>query len=382
MSGPLPVIDGVVYGFQRYGGINTLFNEVLPRVAARYAPVTIFLPRHPAGPTPRGRRVRRLPRELLPEEVPLGPATPRWRALADRVNTRFRDARLLAMPGAVFQSTYFTTTSVCRSVAMVYDLNHELYADLYTDPLQVRLRRVYAESVAGAARVIAISAKSKADAVKIYAVPPDRVDVVHLATNPGVFYPDPDPCPAVARVLEQVGGRPYVLYVGGRMSYKNFDLFLDALALPGTRGRVAGVVAGHRWTPAERVALTTRGLDREVVLVPTPPDDVLRRLYTRAAAFVYPSWSEGFGIPLLEAMNCGVPVIAADTPVFREVAGEAAEFVPHTDPAALTGALDRVRASGERDRLRAAGFRRAADFSWDRAAAGFWSSYQRAFTQS
>jgi glycosyltransferase involved in cell wall biosynthesis len=90
--------------------------------------------------------------------------------------------------------------------------------------------------------------------------------------------------------------------------------------------------------------------------------------YAGAAAFIFPSLAEGFGLPVIEAMGCGCPVIASDIPVFREVAGDAALFFDPHDPAALADMMRRSLDSSVRTPLASAGRKRAADFSWDKSA--------------
>jgi len=376
---PVPIIDGVVYGFQRHGGINALFNEIVPRMAHRFGPVVMMLPFHPVGETPRGWRVRRLPGELVPHSLALGPARKIWSVGAACVSRVVRDVVLSLKSGAVFQSTYFTTTNACPSVAMVYDMNHELYANQYAHPAGIQLRNAYAQSVRGAARVIAISAKTRDDAIRIYGIPSDRVDVIHLAASQKNFFPDRSICPAVSRVLQALDGLPYVLYLGVRNWYKGFSTFLAGLARANRAGEVAGVVAGAPLTLEERRTIQELGLAHHVHVCPHPSIPVLRRLYSRSRAFVFPSISEGFGVPILEAFACGTTVIASDTEVFREVAGDAALFFPPGDPGALAAAIVRAGKTN-RDEMAAVGQRRMLDFSWDRTAERFWTSYCRALT--
>ena len=131
------------------------------------------------------------------------------------------------------------------------------------------------------------------------------------------------------------------------------------------------VVAGGRpeLETHEIELLIAHRLEDRVVLLPGVSDDTLRVAYAGAAAFVFPSLAEGFGLPVIEAMGCGCPVIASDIAVFREVAGEAALYFDPHDPAALATAMRRSLEPTTRTALAAAGRKRAADFSWDKSAA-------------
>src|SRR5262249_11935942 len=112
-----------------------------------------------------------------------------------------------------------------------------------------------------------------------------------------------------------------------------------------------------------------------------PPEDALRLIYSNAAAFVYPSYGEGFGIPVLEAMACGTLPLLADLPVFREVAGDAAWFFDPFDPEAMAAAMDRALARPSRPGAVRRGYDQVAKYSWDRCAQETFEVYCRAAAQ-
>ena len=164
--------------------------------------------------------------------------------------------------------------------------------------------------------------------------------------------------------------QPYVLFVGMRAAYKNFDRLLDALAhspqLPSDL-RLA-CFGGGPLTPAERERIAAAGLAHRVHPF-GGGDHVLASLYAHASAFVYPSLYEGFGIPLLEAMHYGCPVLASRIACFVEVAGPAVLYFEPHDPEDLGGQLARLLSdSALRAGLVAAGKERERQFSWERCA--------------
>jgi glycosyltransferase involved in cell wall biosynthesis len=241
------------------------------------------------------------------------------------------------------------------------------------------LRGLYRAYLAAATRVIAVSEKTREDVLRFYPVDPERVDVIHHATNPDTFYEERDD-EGLKRLAERWGFRePYLLFVGGRISfYKNFDGLAAGYARSKCRDDVQLVVAGKKWLPEEEELLARLGLGDRVRLVENPDDDDLRRLYNHAVAYVFPSLHEGFGIPLLEAMACGTPVLAADTAVFREVAGAAALYFDPYDPDAIAAALEAVLDPAVRSRLIGLGRDRLRQFSWDKAARQTEQVYLRA----
>src|SRR5262249_2796373 len=162
-------VDGLVYMYQKFGGINTYFNEVLPRVAEReHTAVSLFLPRLHVGETPR-RPVRLLHRDVLPYRPGHWKSLFWDRALVPRINSRLRKLRMCLKKPCVFHSTYFTYVGpTITQVATAYDMNHELFPQWYTDEWGLWLREQYREYLGRATRIIAISAKTKADVVRFY----------------------------------------------------------------------------------------------------------------------------------------------------------------------------------------------------------------------
>lgn len=373
------IVDGVVYGLQRHGGINTYFNQILPRLAARDdATVDLFVPRAPAGRLPGG-CVRRLPRDFLPSRTGLSTRVDR---MLEPMLEWSKLAGIRAWAGtrtpAVFQSTYFTwLPASVPCVAMVHDMNHETFPHLYATPRGRWLRRVYPEYLGRADRIIAVSESTKRQAVRHYGLDPQRIDVIYHAVDPGTFYAE-DRQSEAEEVLERLGvQRPYVLYVGGRWHYKNFSVLLDAMPAVNRRHNLRLVVAGSPWNATEAVEMPRHPAGALTTLVPVPEDDLLRALYNHACAFVFPSLQEGFGIPILEAMACGTPVVAADTEVFREVAGGAAIYFDPQDRDDLVRALGESLDETVRRELTRRATEQIARYSWDRTAAQTLETYRR-----
>ncbi len=377
------VVDGVVYGLQRYGGVNAMFSAVLPRLASTHnVPIKLLLPRRVLADVPNG-PIAHCRRELLPEKTGWSWTLDRWiyGPASGWMNSLVRDFQVGTGRDTVYQSTYFTWTHRrVPQVATVYDLNHELFPELFTDGFGQWLRRQYRRYLARATRIVAISEKTKRDVQTFYGIAGDRIDVAHLAVDRTQFYPEPvEQTPPAGLPPDWIGR--YLLYVGGRQDYKNFEVLLDALTMLSACDCPGLVVAGRPWTPAESERISALEISERIRHIPTPGDEELRRLYSASRAFVYPSLHEGFGVPLLEAMACGTPVLAADTEIFREVAGDAALFFEPTSAEALASQALGLTEPTQRNPWIERGHRRLENFSWDRCAAVLYQSYTRALEE-
>ena len=251
------------------------------------------------------------------------------------------------------------------TVAVLYDLIPLVFSDRYLDGVRNLFRRtLFLDSMRRVCRargVIAISGATRADAERRLGIPRSRIAVAPLAVDHRVFRP------TTARVDGPWKSAPYLLYVGEVDARKNVDALLDAFASQPTNDThlvCAGSSAGGQELIRSRLPATIVG---RVHLVGHVPVETLVRLYSGATAFVFPSIYEGFGLPVLEAMACGAPVICFDVSAMPETAGNAAILVDPTDASALRDAITRVtRSADARAEYRERGLARAAGFTWVR----------------
>ncbi len=252
------------------------------------------------------------------------------------------------------------------AVVTVYDIIGRVVPGALTLRARFGFEALMRLSLRSAAMVISSSAATSADLAAAYGVPASRMRVIPLAAGPE-FRPRSSAEVAAVRQRYGLPGR-YVIYVGSNKPHKNLPALLRAFAR--VDGDAALVIAG-RWDPRypeSRDVAGTLGLADRVRWLPDVDDAVLPALLTGALAFVFPSRYEGFGLPPLEAMQCGTPVIAAATSSLPEVVGDAGLLVPPS-AAALAQALQRLLDDAAlRERLADAGLRRAAQFSWTETA--------------
>jgi glycosyltransferase involved in cell wall biosynthesis len=237
-----------------------------------------------------------------------------------------------------------------RAVLTVHDVSFEHMPDVMSARDRLLFRTQVPRSVRKAARVLTGSEQTKRDLVDRYGVPPERVVVTPYGVDPA-FRPE--------------GPRReghYALFVGAIQPRKDPVAAVEALAL--TNGDLRLVLVGPEKQEADRVrdAVRRLGLADRVELAGHVEREELAALYRGAALLVFPSRYEGFGLPIVEAMASGTPVVATRAGSIAEVAGDAAILVEPGNVAALARGIE--QALGERERLATAGLRHAQRFSW------------------
>lgn len=269
----------------------------------------------------------------------------------------------------------------CGGIVTIYDLS--------VDRLGLPSRKLFGQrrsflrtrrTARRAARVVTISAHSAADIVELYGVPRERIAIVSPAVSPE-FVPVAD-AGVIAAVKARYGIRrgAYVLSGGGAEPRKNIALLIEAFGrAPRLRDTMNLVIVGGMDQGAEaiREAVGRAGLESAVIFPGHVPLDDLRALYTGCALFAFPSLYEGFGMPPLEAMACGAPVVCSNTSSLPEAVGDAALLADPRVPEAWAQAMTRVVGDAAlREDLRRRGALRAKAFSWEQSARDLLSVYR------
>lgn len=357
-------IDGFIYQQQHFGGISRIFSEILPRMCQidPALQITLFtsgrcrqkLPTHPG--------IRHL--ALFPVDDLLRPRR-FWRPIQKPARGLVQRTILDSSKGAVWHSTYYTMPMSWTgpTVTTVYDMIHERYPDLFPGGHNERLRQQKRSSVRSADKVICISEATLKDVQNCYGIDSVKLQAVPLAYNQNFRRLETSDC---SQKLDS--NKPFLLYVGRRDSYKNFKTLLQAYCVWQRRSRVDLLVVGPDWSDQERKWLADMECAKQVRLLSGIDDQLLVCLYNHAMAFIYPSLFEGFGIPLLEAMACGCPVVASRIPSTLEVAGEHPFYFEPTDVDELLAALDAAIFEGRLPSRVESGVMRAQQYSWDKTA--------------
>ena len=312
---------------------------------------------------------------------------PRVRVVPLRVSGRSRAARVAAeqllLPGRLRRHAIELLHSLgsaaparpgLPSVLTLHDVIYARYPEAHTRLMTLGMRLLVPLSARSAERIIAVSQAAAAEITRVLDVPPERIDVVYEGGRPpGPATPEPE-----LRARLELGDAPIVFSVSARRPHKNLNRLLHAFAgLP--EGPLL-VLPGYP-TPFEgrlAEAISRLGLRGRVRLLGWVSDADLEGLYRAARCFVFPSLAEGFGLPVLEAMERGLPVACSNTSSLPEVAGDAARYFDPLDLDDIRRAIAEVMTDeGLRSRLSAAGSDRAREFSWERAAAGTAAVYER-----
>ncbi len=313
----------------------------------------------------------------------LPPPTPLVRApVALAVELRRRPVDLLHVQ--------YTAPPFCPApvIATIHDLAFEHYPETFTRRGSWQMKLTVRRTAQRAARIVTVSEFSRQDLIGTYRLPPEKVVVTYNGVEER-FSPetrDPDEALKIRRPYGIEG--EYLLAVGSLQPRKNLQRLIRAYG----QLRGAHPDLGHRLVIAGRELWLTSEIYREVKREPWARDIIftgyvsdedLPALYRHASALVYPSIFEGFGLPPLEAMACGTPVVASNTGSLPEICGTAARLIDPYDVVSIEkGILDVIKDESLRARLREAGIGQAARYSWRAAAEQTLTLYQEALASS
>ncbi len=324
-------IDGIIFSLQQRGGISVYFHQLLHclQLQRERATLTLEIP------------TRQQPTGLGTSTTVLGRAA--------RFLERYRACRL-PQAASVFHSSYYRLPSDpgVPTVVTVHDFIYERYS---SGPRRwVHLRQKHA-AIRAAQFLICISESTRQDLLHWVGLRSGQtVHVIHNGVADTFFPIETSPAP-----------RPYVLFIGERGGYKNFRLALQAMAfLPGLELHCVG---GGALRSAE-LAGVDAGIRNRVRHLGFVSDQALNELYNRALCLAYLSSYEGFGIPVVEAMRAGCPVVSMDCAAVKEVGAQALTIVAEPDPRRVADAIAHAATSTARSSLVSQGLAVASGYSW------------------
>ncbi len=312
------------------------------------------------------------------DRAPIAAMAPNFQPVVDR-SAPYSISEQLTIPAKLFRHSadlfhaphYVLPPLVPgRAIVTIHDCIHLMFPQYLPNRLAYGYAKASLWSAAHrAARVLTVSETSKADIVRYCGVSPDRVTVIYNAIDERFLQEPSNTEISNTRERYQLDG-PFVLYVGNIKPHKNLERLIEAFHLVRRGGfeRLRLLIIGDQISkfPRLRRAVDRYKLHKHVRFLGYVPYDTLASLYRLATVFVFPSLYEGFGLPPLEAMASGTPVVAANSSSLPEVLGDAAVLVDPYSPAAIAEGLTRVLSDADlRNRLREMGLARARTFSWE-----------------
>lgn len=351
-------LDHQTFTHQAYGGISRYYTILADELLKQQQDVHIFAGLH------RNNYVSDLPRDVV-KGIKISEYPPKTGRLFHWLNHAFSQLQMKSWKPDIIHETYYSSLPTLKSNALrvttVYDMIHELFADQFSP--RDNTTQCKKSTFDRVDHIISISHSTKSDLIELFGVDEKKVTVVHL----GVDLSDFKNAPLFLSEFE----RPFLLYVGGRSGYKNFSGLLKAIASSSKLKSELDVIAfgGGVFNSEEKQLITKLGLKEGQVRQVGGSDEVLAALYHQAVAFIYPSLYEGFGLPPLEAMAAGCPVVSSNTSSMPEVIGDAGIFFDPNNIESIQVAVENVVYSEQlKSDIIALGYKNIENFSWQKCA--------------
>ena len=269
------------------------------------------------------------------------------------METRLGDTR-----NKIWHSTYYSLFEKWYGpcVITVYDMIYERFPEFFVDSKEVISLKQ--NSITRADAIICISHTTRQDLIEKFPASANKSHVISLGLSLIYSMRDLDKIRFKRR-------KPFILYLGSRAKYKGFKDLLLAYSQWNMSSEIELVVVGSPMTESEHSEIFSLNLQEKITYLSQVDDNNLCDLYNQALAFVYPSLFEGFGIPLLEAMACGCPIVASNIPSTIEVAGNIPFYFESGNIDSLIVALDQVLSEGRSTLRMNSGIYRTKAFTWE-----------------
>lgn len=353
--------DPQIFSGQVYGGISRYICEIASRIS-KYPDVDVKI----AAPLYVNAYLENLPKGIL--KGFRSPLPHNFLKLYQRAGSMILgDVMLKCMTPDIVHETYYLKFPLGpRHVARVLTI-HDMIHEKFESQLQYGRKAAIHKAAAAlrADHIICVSESTKRDVIDILGVNPEKISVIYLGSNLMVAGEHAN------SLRSDVVNKPYLFYVGIRGGYKNFQAMMKAYANSQLLKSEFKVVCfgGGAFTNDELSLIQKLGLDQNQVIQLSGDDQLLAKLYMGASAFVFPSLYEGFGIPPLEAMSYGCPVVCANTSSIPEVVGDAGQYFDPYDIESMQTSIEMVVSTlALRESLIIRGKKRLNNFSWDECA--------------
>ena len=348
---PYIIYDSQIFDQQKFGGISRYFCEIISKLQFKYDIAVRYTENHYLSQTKIAKHRLYIPYFLSKQ----------YTQKLYRKNQRLTKKMLQSPIPYLYHPTYYDPsflkyTGNSPLVVTVHDMIYERFSNLIEGSEEIiRQKR---EIITKANRIIAISEYTKKDIIDILNIAPEKIDVIYHGTSLRPSQEHNLPLP------EQ-----YILFVGDRTFYKNFQALLEAFSIVHqTNKKIHLVCTGKPFSDSELQQISNYNIASNIIQIATKDKD-LNELYSRALLFVYPSYYEGFGIPILEVYACNCPVTLSNTTCFPEIAGDAGAFFnPYSINSIADTIINVISDKSKRTKLIKAGQERLKLYSWEKAA--------------
>lgn len=358
--------DHQIFSMQKYGGVSRYFYEVVRRIS-EYPDVDVVVL---ALANINQYLCNGLPGKLIGQHLP---NIPKSGMLLKRLNNIISRPIANQCKPDIFHETYYSMTDCCpysaKRVLTVHDMIHEKFSNHFSQ--RDKTQQIKAHAVKKADHIICVSENTRQDLISLLNVSEEKISVVYHGYS---LIPH-------NKVIKYVKiKKPFILYVGSRNGYKNFEGLLRVYSKsPLLKNRLSIVCfGGGNFSARESSLFESLHISQGNIEHVSGTDDVLAGLYASATVFVYPSLYEGFGIPPLEAMSFGCPVLSANVSSMPEVVGDAAKLYNPANETEMRIAIESVVSNPERAQaLVERGYDRIKKFSWDKCARDTLNVYKK-----
>lgn len=360
------IVDGIIFENNPHGGIARIFKNILPIICDMdpELKITLFLRNDRYYNLPEHNQISTI---FLSDVYKLRPWR-LWKPYFKTIQNLLLRIQIGNTKNKVWLSTYFTRPPFNwqgKEVVWVFDMIYELFPEVMPNSTPTIIMKE--KAINNADEIFCISESTAVDLYQLYEKSKGKTNVLHLSHD-DIF---------TVRSKNEIDHHipyPFILYVGRRTHYKYFDILLNAYSQWNRKGKIKLVAVGPSWSADEEKTIDNLGLSNNIILFEKISDDVLCDLYNQAKAFIYPSRYEGFGIPLLEAMACGCPVVASRIPSTTEVAGNIPIYFEPSDSESLLDALNFLFSHNNLQERIDLGIEKAAEFTWEKTAKMFYSN--------
>jgi glycosyltransferase involved in cell wall biosynthesis len=371
------LFDSQIFDWQINGGISRYFIEVLKRLDNDRDMEVLFRCRHSYNTYIQD--TRWLGSKPVLKKIHFKGKLSALKMINQQVNRPYSNRLLRKGAVDIFHPTYYDPYFLqylgkTPLALTVYDLTNEKFND--HSPQTEKVLRWKKQLIERADHIIAISDNTRKDIIEYYGVAPDKVATVYLSGGFDAAILKAPPDAAIEKLPQR-----FILFVGSRQGYKNFTAFVKEVAPVMLEQNISLVAAGGGpMSAAEQALMKELNIADRVTAFSHVSDTLLAQLYKKAAVFVFPSLYEGFGLPVLEAMQCGCPALLSNNSSLPEVGGSAAEYFDPLVPGSMLNTISRLLEDKEkRIQMIVAGAKQLEKFSWENTAKGHVDVYKKLF---